>query len=336
MRNPIFSVLFNILPTKEKVIKQYKILGILFLLAYNAALFDYYRKNKDSSVERYKILDDTSELEISDFQSLTEIWSSSGARIKVGLTLTNSSEIEARAFIDRHESWYRKQFINSDELFTHEVYHVKLAQALAKDLNKKIKTYKYDGEKTVSELSFYREKLKNLQSKYDLESNHSLNKVMQDYWEYKIDSTFNQDESYELFDDVSAFFPEKPSLNYLIYQKDTFLGYSLKKKEIEFTIWNLNEVNPDTLMLENWSVDFLFNQGLTNIIINWSPSHPNSILENHSEDSINMITFKDKLLLDKGNQLYYTRFKYPTNPLSDNIYQKMGNQFFNSIKIDSK
>ena len=107
-------------------------------------------------------------------------------------------------------------------------------------------------------------------------------------------------------------------------------------KEIEFTIWNLNEVYPDTLMLENWSVDFLFNQGLTNIIINWSPSHPNSILENHAEDSINMITFNDKLLLDSLNQLYYTRFSYPTSPLSDSIYQKMGIQFFNSIKIDSK
>jgi hypothetical protein len=34
----------------------YKILGILFLLAYNAALFDYYRKNENYPIERFKIL----------------------------------------------------------------------------------------------------------------------------------------------------------------------------------------------------------------------------------------------------------------------------------------
>ncbi|UZD20983.1 hypothetical protein PBT90_15520 [Algoriphagus halophytocola] len=157
-----------------------------------------------------------------------------------------------------------------------------------------------------------------------------------DYWDFKNDSKINQEKSYELFSNIAAFFPEKPKVNYLIYQNDTFLGYTVKKEEIEYTIWNLNKFYPDTLMLENWSVDFLFNQGLTNIIINWTPTHPNAILENHSEDSINMITFKDKLLLDSVNQLYYARFSYPTNPLSDSIYQKMGNQYFNSIKIDSK
>ncbi|WP_339868554.1 hypothetical protein [uncultured Algoriphagus sp.] len=159
---------------------------------------------------------------------------------------------------------------------------------------------------------------------------------MQDYWEYKIDSMFNLGKSYDFFNNVSVFFPEKPKVNYLLYDQDTFLGYTVKKKEIEFTIWNLNEVYLDTLLLENWSVDFLFNQGLTNIIINYNSSFPNLFLDNHSEDSLTMKIFKDKLLIDKNNQLYYARYSYPNNPLTDSIYLKMGNQYFNSIKIDSK
>ncbi|RAI89987.1 hypothetical protein [Algoriphagus yeomjeoni] len=316
--------------------RLYKILGILFLFAYSAALYDYYRKNKDASVERYRILDDSSELEMSDFLSFQEIWTGMDAEVSVGLVLQKNETLEVKAFIDRHQSWYRAGLVSSEELFTHESYHVKLAKSMAKELNKKIKTNNYGESKIHSELSRYRKRLSFLQKKYDFESNHSLNEVMQIYWECKIDSMLNQEESYELFNNVSAFFPEKPKANYLLYDHDTFLGYTVKKKKIEFIIWNLNEVYLDTLMLENWSVDFLFNQGLTNIIINWTPNHPNAILENHSEDSINMMTFKDKLLLDSVNQLYYARFSYPANPLSDSIYQKMGNQFFNSIKIDSK
>ncbi|MFT6893530.1 MAG: hypothetical protein ACJAWX_001134 [Algoriphagus sp.] len=333
--NIIHSNLFNISSNKEKMSELYKILGILFLLAYNAALFDYYRKNENYPIERYKILNDSSELEMGDFQSYEEIWSSSAAVIDVGLALVKNPILEAKAIIDRHESWYRKAYRESEELFTHEVYHVKLAQAIAKDFNKRINDYKYDGKKIKSRLSLHKRKLNQLQSKYDLESNHSRNKTMQNYWEYKIDSMFNQDESYELFNNVLAFFPEKPSVNYLIYHNDTFLGYSLKKKEIEFTLWDLKETYLDTLMIENWSVNFLGNQGLTNIIINYTSSHPNAILENHSEDSLTMKIFKDKLLIDKNNRLYYARYSYPNNSLSDSIYQKMGNQYFNSIKIDS-
>lgn len=144
---------------------QFKILSILFLLAYNAALFNIFQKNNALEPDRYKILTDSTDLVLEDFMRSDEIWTKSSASIRTQITLIEENDsIFARAYVDRHNSWLKKDHNINGALFTHELYHARLAQAIAKDLSKKIDFYSYDKKTSFSKLELYREKLNYLGS----------------------------------------------------------------------------------------------------------------------------------------------------------------------------
>ncbi|GAA0878506.1 hypothetical protein GCM10009119_14740 [Algoriphagus jejuensis] len=316
---------------------QIKILSILFLLAYNAALFSIYQKTPSSNSERYKILNDSTDLALEDFMRTYEVWSNSSASIRTQITLINENDsLFARAYIDRHNSWLKKDHNIDGTLFTHELYHARLAKAVAKELSEKINFYGYSREKALSKLSLYQEKLNYLQAKYDSESNHSRNRTMQNYWEYKIDSLYNNGAHYQVFDGVSAFFPTEPRNHTIITLDDTISGKKNIRNDLEFHIWNLKRVKIDSAERFNYFVYIISWEDLKDIFVNIESPSSNLIMSGYSKNSINSKNVFDRLFFSKDSNYYFARYSFPLHDLKDSTYLKIGDQFFNSIKFDSK
>lgn len=315
---------------------QIKILLILLLFAYNAALFNLFKKREIPPIDRYKILTDSTNLAIDDFMRPYEIWSKSSARIRIQITLIRENDsFLARAFVDRHNSWLKKDHNIDGSLFKHELYHARLAMAIAKDLNQKIKFYRYDKKTTLPKLELYRKKLNYLQGKYDSESNHGTNKLMQAYWEYKIDSINNLDAQNQIFDKVSAFFPNPTVTHIWEYSDDTIYGKGTFVNKLEFIILRLNPSEMDSAYLERYFANIIFRKNNEYNTLNLEPKTPNSILFGHSKDTVNKTETYDNLIADPENHFYLARYVFPYFEDQDSTLIKVGERFFNSIKFKS-
>ncbi|PZV83001.1 hypothetical protein CLV31_108202 [Algoriphagus aquaeductus] len=315
---------------------QIKILSILFLLAYNAALFNMSQKSSILELNRYKILTDSTGLELEDFMRSDEIWTKSSASIRTQITLIEENDsLFARAYVDRHNSWLKKDHNIEGTLFTHELYHARLAQAIAKDLSKKIDFYGYDKKTSLSKLDLYRKKLNFLQAKYDSESNHSRNELMQAYWEYKIDSLYNLDAQKEIFDEVSAFFPNPTVTHIWEYSDDTIYGKGTFVNKLEFIILKLNPSKIDSAYLVNYFTNKFFRENSKYNLIDFNPIAPNSILFGYSKDTVSKTETHNNILIDSQSNFYLARYAFPYFEEQDSTLIKVGERFFDSIKFKS-
>ena len=313
-----------------------KITVSIVLIIYISILSTYKNDSKEQALYKYKFLTDSTDLAPEDFMRADEIWTKHDAGLSTGITLLNSPELEVRAFIDRHSSWIKDKFNDQDEsLFTHELYHARLAKAIAKDLSKKIKFYGYDKKTSLSKLDLYREKLNYLQAKYDSESEHSLNKLMQVYWEYKIDSLYNLDTQNKIFNDVSVFFPTPPKVQIWQFPDDTLYGNSSFVNKLEFIILRLNPSEMDSAYLERYFANMIFRKNNEYNTLNLEPKTPNSILFGHSKDTVNKTETYDNLIADPENHFYLARYVFPYFEDQDSTLIKVGERFFNSIKFKS-
>lgn len=313
-----------------------KIIVAILLLIYISIFSKYNNDRKEQALYRYKILTDSTDLAPGDFMRIAEIWTRHDAEIKSGLTLLNSQDPEVRAYIDRHSSWIREKFNNPDEsLFIHELYHIKLAKAIAKDLNEKINFYGYDRNTSLTKLGIYQEKLNYLQGKYDSESNHSRNKLMQAYWEFKIDSLNNFGRHYNINDEVSVFFPTPPKVQVWQFSDDTLYGKSSIVNQLEFIILKLNPSEIDSAYLVDYFTNKIFRENNKYNNIDFYSIPNNSILFGYSKDTINRIETHNNLIVDSQFNFYLARYVFPYFEEQDSTLIKVGERFFDSIKYKS-
>lgn len=315
---------------------QIKIISILLILAYNAALFNLYKKKEKLPIDRYKILNDSTNLELEDFMRTSEIWTKSSARIRTQITLIQENDsLFARAYIDRHNSWLKKDHNFDGTLFTHELYHARLAQAIAKDLSKKIDFYGYDRNTSRTKLGIYQEKLNYLQGKYDSQSNHSRNKLMQAYWEYKIDSLYNVGQPYNISEEVSVFFPTPPRVQVWQFLDDTLYGKGSFVNKLEFVVLELKPTQTDSAYLVDYFTNKIFRENSEYNLIDFNPTASNSILFGYSKDTVNKIETHNNILVDSQFNFYLARYAFPYFEEQDSTLIKVGESFFDYIKFKS-
>lgn len=311
-----------------------KLVLVVILIIFTSILLFNFPNRGNLSKERFKIFNDSTDLEEKDFMRKAEFWSNYSARISSTIQLTiQDNSTQARTYIDRHRSWIKQTARDDKKLLNHELYHVKLTDVITHELNNKIKLYGYDWETTQSKKPIYKRKLKRLQNQYDSESDHSSNRPQQLYWEYKIDSMLSQYVSYEMFDQAKGYFPKKPIPYYYIHDKDTFSGKRYEGIEIEFAFWKIYEIEIDSTAIEYWLAARLDGQNIDDITIHWTQNYTDSFVEGYSKDTLNKKNLKEVLFKDENNLLFVGRYTYPLDHSEDSIFIKKGDLFFNSIKI---
>ena len=109
--------------------------------------------------------------------------------MSIGLTCDGkTSAVLVQCFFDRSKSWTKDN--ESSYLLAHEQLHFDITELFVRKLRKKLAALNNDCEKLSKHIQEYYDKnykdLVAYQDQYDKESNHSLNKEKQKYWEQKI------------------------------------------------------------------------------------------------------------------------------------------------------
>lgn len=311
-----------------------KLVLVVILTIFTSILLFNFPNRGNLSTERFKIFNDSTDLEERDFMQKADFWTKYSAGITSDFYISyEDNSIQAKTYIDRHRSWIKQTATDDKRLLNHELYHVKLTDVITYELNNKIKLHGYDRQTTKSKAPIYKRKLNRLQDQYDSESDHGLNRRLQLYWEYKIDSMLSQYVSYEMFDQAKGYFPKKPTPYYNIHGEDTFSGKRYEGIEIEFAIWKIYEIEIDSTAIDYWLANRLDGQNIDDITIHWTQNYTNSFVEGYSKDTLNKKNLKEVLFKDENNLLFVGRYTYPLDHSEDSIFIKKGDLFFNSIKI---
>jgi hypothetical protein len=238
-----------------------KILGIVFflvLLGVSYVLFD----SESNGNLRFKEWHPDSTLYISDFMKSEPFfrWDGFDARIATHILVRKSGNgiPSAYAAMDRFNSWYNEDN-HSTHLLNHEAYHANITSIGVKMLNKKILDDNLSYSEVLKERDRIVQTIISMQKEYDRITNHSINKPLQHYWEYKIDSTLNHENELDIIDKFSgatAYFPTQPEI---FIQKDTFMLFKifqLEKYEMKFRFISKYDQYVDTTDYENSFVKF--------------------------------------------------------------------------------
>lgn len=279
------------------------------------------------------------ELGWDDFQGFVKPFTGSGAGIGSDVFIEFDSiqgKFSAYAAMNNQSSWKRKEAINSKYLLNHEQYHFNITEYHARKLNQLIKNKNLIKEYEVnSELYALRSEERAMQVNYDTESNHSLKKAFQRMWEYKIDSMLNESEDYPLFQEngnIEVFFPDKPQVLLFSLDEEKFTGHILEKYDALFWIIDMNFYSTDTSAIESFAVNILASNGISDIIVHRDSLKGNVIFDSKSKD-----TLKNEIVVDKwflrNNTTYWLRNRHPIGEENEEIYKRMGDQFFNSFKV---
>lgn len=279
------------------------------------------------------------QLDWDDFQGFVKPFTGWDAGITSDIFIEFDSiqkKFSAYAAMNNQSSWKRKEAIDSKYLLNHEQYHFNITEYHARKLNQLIQNKSLTKEYEVNSVLFaLRLEERAMQEKYDTESNHSLKKAFQRMWEYKIDSMMNETEAYPLFKEngnVEIFFPDKPKALIFTLEDEKFSGHILEKYDALFWIIDLNVSSTDTSAIESVATSILTVGGLSDIIVHRDLLEGNVIFDSRSKD-----TLKNELVVDKwvlgNNTTYWLRNRHPMGKENEEIYKKMGDQFFNSFKV---
>ncbi|WP_245545526.1 hypothetical protein [Mariniradius saccharolyticus] len=288
-----------------------------------------------SGQQRYKVWDEESTLKPADFLLQAPLLQGkASARISYQFKVSEDPSVRVDVVVDRFKSFIHKEHI-SEYLIRHEEYHLKLAHSFAKEINQSIE----EKNLTFSQaLDFVQDRIqrdRQFQKMYDKETNHSLIRPKQGYWEYKIDSMLNKSIDYQLFQDtqnIEVYFPDKPRNLVVSIDDERFNGYLLEKYGVKFSIVDLKFISEDKAAHESDFIEILFAEERSKIIVNRDLSHPNAIFESYSQDTVEKKVILDKLLLGK-NTTYWLRHEYPIVGEHEETYKRMADQFFISFKV---
>lgn len=316
------------------MLKNQKLLGILICFVFLILCLSIEIFNRNSNPDRYKVWNEDSILKAEDFMGQPPFYGGRQAEIFYRARVITSPEIRVVIEIDKFKSNIKKNRI-SEKLIKHEAYHLKLAYALLADVNEQIlkKNLSVDeaNQLTLSRWDLIQE----YQKLYDKKSNHSLIEAQQNYWEYKIDSILNKSIDFQYFKDtekIKVYFPDKPNDFVLSFNDEYFKGYRLEKYDVKFWIVDLEIFLTDTLIIEDIWIYTLGGEGHSKIVVNRNYPHGKSIFESYSQDTIAKEIVLDKLLLGE-NSTYWLRNRYPMTQENEELYRRMGEQFFNSFEV---
>ncbi len=175
-----------------------------------------------------------SDLEWSDFNGISAPFTDFEASIWSDIYLefdSISNTYKAYSAQNNQKSWKKYEDEDSDYLLNHEQYHFNIAELYARKINM------YINQNPRQDLKFYEKELEALKIKeqemqalYDNESEHSISKVNQSIWEYKIDSLMQYYSNQtgfitDFYSGAKAYFPQIPKFEKKI---DSIDGYSYR------------------------------------------------------------------------------------------------------------
>ena len=282
------------------------------------------------------------QLDWNDSQGFVKPFTGWGAGISSDVFIEFDSvqkKFSAYAAMNNQSSWKRIEAMDSKYTLNHEQYHFNISEYYARKLNQLIKSKNLNNESEVnSELYVLRSELRKMQVQYDTESDHSLKRAFQRMWEYKIDSMLNKLEDYPLFQEngnVEVFFPDKPQVLLFSFDDAKFTGHILEKYDALFWILDMNFSTTDTSAIESLMVSILAKNGLSDILVYRDSLMTNVIFDSKSKD-----TLKNEIVVDKwflgNNTAYWLRNIHPIGEENEEIYKRMGDQFFNSFNVLEK
>jgi hypothetical protein len=316
-----------------------KIIGIIFfliLLDVSYLLFD----SEANSDLRFKEWHPDSTIYISDFMKSKPIvkWDEFDARISTRILIRKSENGVpfAYAAMDRFNSWYNKNN-HSAALLKHEAYHANITSIGANMLNKKIINDNLSYNDVLKERDRIIQTIISMQKEYDTTTSHSLNKSLQNYWEYKIDSTLNSDIELNVIDEFSgatAYFPVQPEI---FIQKDTFMLFKifqLEKYEMKFRFIVKFDEYVDTTNYENNFVKLLTSLNFQSISSRKGYHDDMLMVETHCTDTVYKRIFHDRIIYDNNHEYQLTVF-HPISTEGDSIYKVLTNRFFESFTLNN-
>ncbi|PRY89528.1 hypothetical protein [Mongoliibacter ruber] len=317
------------------MVRVYRLVGIIIFSAMLIVCYFLEVSSKETNPEQHKVWSEDSILDESDFLRRPPFYEGkAAARISYNYRILDKPEVKVAVIVDRFHSFIHKHHA-SDYLIRHEAYHLKLAHYFATEINQSIKeknlTYSETHQFVIDRIQRDRQ----YQKLYDRETNHSLIRAKQDYWEYKIDSMLNKSIDFPIFqetENIEVFFPETPKNLVLSIDDEKFNGYLLDKYGVKFWIVDIEFNSNDTLTIENYLVKILIAMGQSEIIVDANIPHPKAIFESYSQDTLENELVLDKLLLGKKST-YWLRTRYPIVEENEEVYKRMANQFFNSFKV---
>lgn len=291
--------------------------------------------NKETELERYKVWDEESNLEVSDFLRRPPLWEGkAAATISYKYKIYDKPEVKVAVAIDRFNSFFHQRHV-SDYLLRHEAYHIRLAHFFAKEINQSIK----ERNLSYSEAQQFLEDRLHIEMQYqkiyDNETNHSLIRAQQNYWEYKIDSMLNKSIDLPKLkgkEKIEVYFPKKPKILVLSHEGEKRNGYTLEKYDMAFWIVDMEFHSTDTTSIREFMLNILFAGGHSKIVVNGNLPHPRAIFESYSKDTITNEIVLDKLLLGQRSS-YWLRNRYPIVKENEELYVRMADQFFNSFRV---
>lgn len=126
-----------------------------------------------------------------DFKKVDSINGGFEATIKTHIgSLTNKAYNYTSAIASAEMDYKNSNYVEqSDKLLQHELYHFKITEYMTRKLKIELDNNHFSNELITNRIvKKYKDSLSILQETYDKETNHSVNKRNQKYWEVKIDN----------------------------------------------------------------------------------------------------------------------------------------------------
>ena len=214
----------------------------------------------------------------------------------------------------------------------HEQYHFNITELHARKMNTYIKNNpNLELREYQLKLDLLRGELSRMQSKYDRESDHSLNFDRQRRWEYKIDSLLLEydKESGMVVDNysgASAFFPVPPTFTQGIENLATYRRYKLQRYNMLLMMTSYQYQEIDTAYFFE-SIRVLYHAVS---IISFDADTARHQVDVVFEDSVNN-SFGYHKWINNKNFIYRLTAVYP-NREETTGFEEIANSFINSFK----
>lgn len=295
-------------------------------------------KFKINNDRRIKYWSPDSTLSSNDFRGIIPAFEkkSYGASLFVAFKINERNGIYyVEPIIDKYQSFIRKEDIN-DKIIKHEKYHANIAAIYANEMNNILKDTVFETPKFREDFfNKYYQKHFEFQKKYDLETKHGKNSELQNYWEYKIDSTYYSNQklnTIDKFSGISAFFPAQPSIGTLQDTFDARKWFSLARYDMQFSFFTDYDKDVDNENIKEHITKKLIDLGNINITSKEYFINGRYYLSLEYEDTIKTLKHYD-LVIYEFPHTYYVLVHYPLNYKVNEYYELMKNNFFNSIEI---
>ena len=197
-----------------------------------------------------------SNLEWNDFNGITSPFTDFDAAIFSDIYLEQDSlnnTFRAYAAQNNQKSWKKDQDEDSDDLLNHEQYHFNIAEVYARKMNTFIKENPgKDYQFYEDQLSLFKIEEQKMQDRYDQDSDHSILRVNQVIWEYKIDSLLQQysDQTGVITDYYSGaqvYFSQKPEFQKGMdsINESSYRSFELQKYDMELSLTSFQYLIPE-------------------------------------------------------------------------------------------